>query len=356
MEVIPWSGAFSGGGVATRDDRSDRAHGCASPGRERSTPRYDRPNYYDIYLLRVRVVVFLSFSNKGSVCMSAQLLDGKALAATVKLEVAQQISELVSQGKDSPCLAVILVGQDSASEVYVRNKRQSCEAVGIRSVAYDLPEDTGEDKLLQLIDTLNADSAVHGILVQLPLPKHIHSHAVIERINPDKDVDGFHPYNLGRLAQNRPHLQPCTPFGIMTLLRRHDIHLKGINAVMVGASNIVGRPMALELLAAGATVTVCHRFTKNLHDHVSRAELLIVAIGKQHVIQSDWIRNGAVVVDVGIHRLADGSISGDIEFITAKERASWITPVPGGVGPMTVAMLMQNTLVAARIVYAHTSS
>ncbi|MGC8732353.1 MAG: bifunctional methylenetetrahydrofolate dehydrogenase/methenyltetrahydrofolate cyclohydrolase FolD, partial [Halothiobacillaceae bacterium] len=245
-----------------------------------------------------------------------------------------------------PGLAVIQVGDDPASKVYVGNKRRACERTGIRSVAHDLPAATSQEALLGLIDTLNADASIDGILVQLPLPGHIDAEAVIERIHPDKDVDGFHPYNVGRLAQRIPRLRPCTPYGVMRLLQSAGVNPKGMEAVIVGASNIVGRPMALELLLAGATVTVTHRFTRDLAAHVGRAELLVVAAGKPGLVKGEWVRPGAVVIDVGINRLADGRLVGDVEFDAATERAGHITPVPGGVGPMTVAMLMQNTLEA----------
>ncbi len=280
--------------------------------------------------------------------MTAQILDGKACAQHVKAGIAQQVASRIDQGLRAPGLAVVLVGDDPASEIYVRNKRRACEAVGFFSIAHNLPSTVSQDDLLTLIDEFNADARIDGILVQLPLPEHIDDNLVVERINPAKDVDGFHPYTIGRLTQRRPLLRPCTPHGIITLLRHNKLDVKGKHAVMVGASNIVGRPMTLELLLEGATTTTCHRFTQDLAKHVSDAELLIVAIGKTGIIQSEWISEGTIVVDVGMNRLADGSLRGDVEFDTAKERASWITPVPGGVGPMTVAMLMHNTLLAAQ--------
>lgn len=278
--------------------------------------------------------------------MPAQLIDGKHVAEEVLAAVREGVEKLRVQGRRVPGLAVIQVGDDPASKVYVGNKRRACERTGIHSVAYDLPASTSEEALLGLIDALNADPAIDGILVQLPLPAHIDASAVIERIHPDKDVDGFHPYNVGRLAQRIPRLRPCTPYGVMRLLQAIGVKPKGMEAVVVGASNIVGRPMALELLLAGATVTVTHRFTQDLAAHVSRAELLVVAAGKPGLVKGAWIRPGAVVIDVGINRLDDGRLVGDVEFEVAKGRASFITPVPGGVGPMTVAMLMQNTLEA----------
>jgi methylenetetrahydrofolate dehydrogenase (NADP+) / methenyltetrahydrofolate cyclohydrolase len=282
--------------------------------------------------------------------MTARLIDGRQLAGTVKSEVRGDIEALTAAGGRRPGLAVIKVGEDAASAVYVRNKRRACEEVGIRSLAYDLPEDTAESRLLALIDALNHDPAVDGILVQLPLPEQISRTAVIERINPAKDVDGFHPYNIGRLAQRIPVMRPCTPYGVIRLLQHigAPFNFKGQNAVVVGASNIVGRPMSLELLLTGATATVCHRFTVDLREHVSRADILIVAAGKPGLIPGEWVRPGSIVIDVGMNRLPDGHLVGDVEFPAARERAAWITPVPGGVGPMTVAMLMHNTLQAAR--------
>jgi methylenetetrahydrofolate dehydrogenase (NADP+) / methenyltetrahydrofolate cyclohydrolase len=282
--------------------------------------------------------------------MVAQLIDGKQLAGAVEADVHIGIQALMASGGRRPGLAVIKVGEDAASAVYVRNKRRACEEVGIRSLAYDLPGDTAESRLLALIDALNHDPAVDGILVQLPLPEQISRTAVIERINPAKDVDGFHPYNIGRLAQRIPVMRPCTPYGVIRLLQHigAPFNFKGQNAVVVGASNIVGRPMALELLLTGATATVCHRFTVDLREHVSRADILIVAAGKPGLIPGEWVRPGSIVIDVGMNRLPDGHLVGDVEFPAARERAAWITPVPGGVGPMTVAMLMHNTLQAAR--------
>lgn len=276
--------------------------------------------------------------------MAAQLLNGKAIAENLLGGLKQRIDQRTAEGKRIPCLAVILVGDSPASTIYVANKRRSCELAGMRSLAYNLPADTSEADLLRLIADLNADGSVDGILVQLPLPAQIDAERVIEAINPAKDVDGFHPYNVGRLALRMPLLRPCTPHGVMTMLETLNINLKGLNAVVVGASNIVGRPMSLELLLAGCTVTTCHRFTRDLRSIVAGADLVVVAVGKPGFIKGEWIREGAIVIDVGINRLENGKICGDVEFDEARKRAGWITPVPGGVGPMTVATLMENTL------------
>jgi methylenetetrahydrofolate dehydrogenase (NADP+)/methenyltetrahydrofolate cyclohydrolase len=280
--------------------------------------------------------------------MAGQIIDGKAIAADIRREVREASDRLAAQGKRRPGLAVVLVGDDPASHVYVRNKRAACEECGFVSVSHDLPHSATQTELLSLIERLNADDAIDGILVQVPLPDHIDERAVIEAIAPAKDVDGFHPYNVGRLALRNPLMRPCTPYGVIRLLERCGINPKGMRSVVVGASNLVGRPMALELLLAGATVTVCHRFTQDLRAHVESAELLIVAVGKPGLIPGEWIRPGAVVVDVGINRMPDGKLCGDVQFDVALERASWITPVPGGVGPMTVAILMKNTLESAQ--------
>lgn len=279
--------------------------------------------------------------------MSAQIIDGKAIAAQLRRDIKRRVDERMAKGLRAPGLAVILVGQDPASRVYVGSKRKGCEEVGIKSISHDLPAETTEEALLSLIDELNADPEVDGILVQLPLPGHINAEAVIERINPDKDVDGFHPYNIGRLALRIPVLRPCTPRGIMTLLESTGQPIKGQDAVIVGASNIVGRPMGLELLLAGCTVTTCHRFTKDTSSHVARADIVVVAVGKPGLVKGEWIKPGAIVIDVGINRLEDGRLVGDVEYEQACERAGWITPVPGGVGPMTVATLLQNTVDSA---------
>ena len=279
--------------------------------------------------------------------MAARLLDGKQIASEVRAGVATRVAERIAAGRRVPGLAVIQVGEDPASSVYVGSKRRACAEVGFHSESHDLPDTTSQAELLALIDRLNGDPAVDGILVQLPLPAAIDADAVIERIDPAKDVDGFHPYNIGRLALRSPQLRPCTPRGIMSLLGRTGIELAGLDAVVVGQSNIVGRPMALELLAARCTVTVCHSRTRDLADKVSRADIVVTAVGKPAFVPGDWIRDGAVVIDVGINRLDDGRLVGDVDFDAARERAAWITPVPGGVGPMTVATLLENTADAA---------
>ncbi|PLK58728.1 bifunctional methylenetetrahydrofolate dehydrogenase/methenyltetrahydrofolate cyclohydrolase [Candidatus Palibaumannia cicadellinicola] len=278
--------------------------------------------------------------------MVAQIIDGKKVAQQIKKEVAQQVQVRLQAGKIVPCLAVILVGCDSASQIYVANKRKACEDIGLISLLYDLPNTVSETELLVLIDQLNVDHRVDGILVQLPLPVGIDNIRVLERIAPYKDVDGFHPYNVGRLCQRAPLLRPCTPRGIITLLERYNINTVGLNAVVVGASNIVGRPMGMELLLAGCTVTITHRFTRNLPQYITNADLLVVAVGKAGFIPGSWIKPGAVVIDVGINCLDSGKVVGDVDFVCAVERAAYITPVPGGVGPMTVATLIQNTLQA----------
>ena len=279
--------------------------------------------------------------------MSAQIIDGKGLANDIKDQLKQRVEKRQAQGLRIPGLAVIKIGSDPASEVYVRNKRNACQQVGIISIAHDLPVETTQEALLSLIDDLNMDESIDGILVQLPVPEHINPETIIERIHPDKDVDGFHPYNIGRLALRVPVLRPCTPRGIMTLLESTGETIKGKDVCIVGASNIVGRPMGLELLLAGCTVTTCHRFTKNLAAHIGRADILIVAVGKPGLVKSEWIKENAIIIDVGINRLDNGKLVGDIDFDTAKDRAGHITPVPGGVGPMTVATLLQNTVDAA---------
>lgn len=280
--------------------------------------------------------------------MPANILDGKATASRVRARVAEEVTALTSQGIRPPGLAVILVGTDPASEVYVGSKRRACDEVGFKSVSYDLPSSTKEAQLLTLIDDLNDDASIDGILVQLPLPEHINADTVVERIRPDKDVDGFHPFNAGRLVQRRPMLESCTPKGIMTLLRETGVDLRGQEALVVGASNHVGRPMVLELLLAGCTTTCAHRFTVDLEKHVRRADILVAAVGRPGLIRGDWIKEGAIVIDVGISRTDDGNLTGDVDFELASEKAAWITPVPGGVGPMTVATLMENTLIATK--------
>ena len=279
--------------------------------------------------------------------MTAQLIDGKAIAASLRQQIAHRVAERRQQGLRAPGLAVILVGSDPASQVYVSHKRKDCEEVGFVSQAYDLPATTGQDELMGLIDRLNDEPSIDGILVQLPLPEHLDASLLLERIRPDKDVDGFHPYNIGRLAQRMPLLRPCTPKGIMTLLQSTGVDLYGMHAVVVGASNIVGRPMAMELLLAGCTVTVTHRFTKDLPMHVGQADIVVVAAGKPGLVHGEWIKPGAIVIDVGINRQTDGKLIGDVVYETALPRAGWITPVPGGVGPMTRACLLENTLHAA---------
>src|SRR3990167_3560285 len=292
-------------------------------------------------------VLFPSFFYGQPSAMTAQLIDGKAIAASLRQQIAQRVAERRQQGLRAPGLAVILVGSDPASQVYVSHKRKDCEEVGFVSQAYDLPATTGQAELMALIDRLNDEPSIDGILVQLPLPEHLDASLLLERIRPDKDVDGFHPYNIGRLAQRMPLLRPCTPKGIMTLLQSTGVDLYGMHAVVVGASNIVGRPMAMELLLAGCTVTVTHRFTKDLPMHVGQADIVVVAAGKPGLVKGEWIKKGSIVIDVGINRTADGKLIGDVEFEVARERAGWITPVPGGVGPMTRACLLENTLHAA---------
>ncbi len=279
--------------------------------------------------------------------MTAKIINGKAIASRLTDAIAQKVSLRLKQGLRQPGLAVILIGDDPASQIYVRKKRRDCEQAGFHSVGYDLPISTQESELLELISTLNKDSRIDGILVQLPLPNHISTENIVESICPDKDVDGFHPYNIGRLIQRMPVLRPCTPKGVMTLLETTGEAIRGKNAVIVGASNIVGRPMTMELLLAGCTTTTAHRFTDNLAREVSRADILVASVGKPKLIKGEWIKSGAIVIDIGINRMPNGKLAGDIDFDTAKERASWITPVPGGVGPMTVATLLENTLYAA---------
>lgn len=277
--------------------------------------------------------------------MVANIISGTAVAAKIKTNIAETIKQKLAEGKRAPGLAVVLVGSDPASQVYVGSKRKTCQELGILSKSYDLPKETDEKTLLALIEQLNQDETIDGILVQLPLPPQIDSTKVIEAIRPDKDVDGFHPYNVGRLCQRIPTLRSCTPYGVMKLLEEINLDLYGKHAVIVGASNIVGRPMALELLLGGCTVTVTHRFTQDLASHIRQADILVVAVGKPEFIKGEWVKEGAVVIDVGINRLND-KLVGDVEYSVASERAAYITPVPGGVGPMTVAMLMQNTLQA----------
>jgi len=281
--------------------------------------------------------------------MTAKILDGRAIATEVKQNVAKQVKARQEKGLSTPGLEVILVGNNPASATYVQHKQKASKDAGLRSHVHQLPEDAQQKDIEALIDQCNKNPDVHGILLQLPLPPHIQADELLERIHPDKDVDGFHPYNLGRLSQRRPRLRPCTPHGIMTLLKTASEDISGKHAVVVGASNIVGRPMALELLLAKCTVTVCHRFTKDLAKHIQAADILIAATGKPGIIKSEWINSNAIVIDVGFSRLENGTITGDIEFDSANQHAAWITPVPGGVGPMTVATLLENTLQAAEL-------
>lgn len=283
--------------------------------------------------------------------MSAKLINGKEIAAGVRQQVAAGVEARTQQGLRAPGLAVVLVGEDPASHVYVGNKRKACDQAGILSLSYDLPADTSQEALEALIDELNENPTVDGILVQLPLPKHLDADPILVKIRPDKDVDGFHPYNIGRLMQRKPTLRPCTPAGIITLLDSINTPYKGQHAVIVGASNIVGRPMSMELLLKGATTTVCHRFTPNLEKFVGEADILIAAAGKPNLINGQWVKPGATVIDVGINRMDDGKLRGDVDFNAAAERAAYITPVPGGVGPMTIATLLQNTLYAADVLH-----
>ncbi len=278
--------------------------------------------------------------------MTAQILDGKSLSERIVDELRQRVEALISEGKRVPTLAVILVGDDPASSIYVRNKKRACERAGVQSVSHDLPSTTTQAELLALIDQLNDEVSVDGILVQMPLPPQIEPETVIERIHPDKDVDGFHPYNIGRLAVRMPTLRSCTPMGVMTLLKTVHADMRGLNALVVGASNHVGRPMGLELLMAGCTVTTANSQTRNLPVLTLQADIVVVAVGRPNLVKGEWIKEGATVADVGINRLPDGRICGDVEFAVAADRAAWITPVPGGVGPMTVASLLENTLQA----------
>ena len=281
--------------------------------------------------------------------MTARILDGKAIAEKLVGEVRAKVEARLAAGKAAPGLAVVLIGENAASQVYVRNKRKTTDRVGMQSYAYDLPATVDEAEVLALVDTLNQDPAVNGILVQLPLPPQIDPERVIERLDPRKDVDGFHPYNIGRLVVKLPTLRPCTPYGCMRLLAETGANLVGKHAVVIGQSNIVGRPMALELLMARCTVTICHSATRDLPGLVRQADIVVAAIGKARFVPGEWIQEGAIVIDVGINRTADGKLCGDVDFDSAKERASWITPVPGGVGPMTIATLLANTLRATEL-------
>lgn len=281
--------------------------------------------------------------------MTATLIDGKSIAAEIRQEIKTRVSKLAQNGQRAPGIAVILVGEDPASHIYVGHKKQACSDVGFHSESQTLSVDTSQQALLDLIDKYNQDPAIDGILVQLPLPAHIDTETVIERIHPEKDVDGFHPYNIGRLTVRMPKLRSCTPYGVIQLLNAIGESYKGRHAVIVGASNHVGRPMCMELLLAGATTTVCHRFTADLETQVGRADILVVAVGKPGIVKGKWIKPGATVIDIGINRLENGKLAGDVDFAAAQERAAFITPVPGGVGPMTVAILMKNTLLAYQL-------
>lgn len=281
--------------------------------------------------------------------MSAQILDGKSISADIRAAIKAKVETIRSAGGRSPGLAVILVGENPASQVYVRNKSSACAEVGFRSEMHALPPTASQSALMDLIDRLNADPRIDGILVQLPLPDQIDETAVIERILPTKDVDGFHPYNVGRLALRMPLLRSCTPKGVMTMLERTGRTLAGLDAVVIGQSNIVGRPMALELLAARCTVTICHSKTRDLAEKARGADILVAAVGRARFVPGDWVKEGAILIDVGINRGEDGKLVGDADFATCSRRASWITPVPGGVGPMTIASLLENTLLAAEL-------
>lgn len=281
--------------------------------------------------------------------MDASIIDGKQVATELKNKIKHDVAERILRGYQTPGLAVVIVGEDPASLIYVNSKRRACAEVGFNSYHHNLPVDTAEEKLLSLIDQLNESRDVHGILVQLPLPKHINTQNIIERIHPYKDVDGFHPYNLGRLAQGSPQLRPCTPYGVMKLLEYYQLSVIGKHAVIIGASNIVGRPMALELLKAKATITICHSQTHNLEQHVRIADILVVATGVSEVVKIDWLHSKQIIIDVGMHRREDGTLHGDIAFGDARKKVAWITPVPGGVGPMTIAMLLENTFYASTL-------
>ncbi len=282
--------------------------------------------------------------------MTALIINGKELAALKKEDMKQRVDAHINKGYRAPGLAVILVGSDPTSSIYVANKRKACDEIGITSYSYNLAAQTSQDELLQLITQLNNSAEIDGILVQLPLPSHINTSLIIEQITPAKDVDGFHPYNLGRLAQRNPLLRPCTPLGIINLLQHYKIDVQGKHAVIVGASNIVGRPMGLELLHVGATITVCHRLTQKLDQLIQMADIIIVATGVIDVIKTQWLQSHQIVIDVGIHRLENGQLRGDVDFRQAKNHVAYITPVPGGVGPMTIVSLLENTLLAAGVI------
>ena len=273
-----------------------------------------------------------------------QLIDGKSLAKKVQSSVASEVEQLKQEKNIVPGLAVILIGDDPASHAYVKMKAKACENVGFYSITHSMPDTISQDEIIATIKMMNDNPRIDGILVQLPLPKHVDTDKILEVIDPKKDVDGFHAYNVGRLVSGLDSFVACTPLGVMKMFEEYKIDLKGKDVCVVGASNIVGRPMGLELLLAGCTVTTCHRFTRNLEEHVRRADILVVAVGKPGLVNSEWIKQGAIVIDVGINRLDDGRLVGDIDFDTAKDKAGYITPVPGGVGPMTITMLMKNTL------------
>ena len=281
--------------------------------------------------------------------MSAKILDGKAVAENLLQDLKKEIDVRSKKGIRSPSLAVVLIGSNPASSIYVKNKRLACEKIGVKSIAYDLPNETSEKELLTLIETLNNDASIDGILVQSPLPAHINNEVIFENISPHKDVDGFHPKNIGLLAIKQPQLRSCTPYGVMKLIEATQLPIQGLDAIVVGSSNHVGRPMALELLLAGCTVTMCNRYTQKLQQKIELADIVVAAAGIPDMIKGSWIKPGAIVIDIGINRLESGKIIGDIEFDIAKTRAGFITPVPGGVGPMTVATLMENTLLAQKL-------
>ena len=281
--------------------------------------------------------------------MSAKIIDGKAVAENLLQDLKKEIGMRSKEGIRNPSLAVVLIGSNPASSIYVKNKRLACEKIGVKSIAYDLPNETSEKELITLIETLNNDTNIDGILVQSPLPVHINNDVIFETISPHKDVDGFHPKNIGLLAIRQPQLRSCTPFGVMKLIEATELSTRGLDAIVVGASNHVGRPMALELLLAGCTVTLCHRYTQHLQQKIELADIVVAAVGRPGMIKGSWIKPGAIVIDIGINRLESGKIVGDVEFDIAKTRAGFITPVPGGVGPMTVATLMENTLLAQKL-------
>ena len=281
--------------------------------------------------------------------MSAKIIDGKAIAEDLLQDLKKEIDVRSKKGIRNPSLAVVLIGSNPASSIYVKNKRLACEKIGVKSIAYDLPNETSEKELLTLIETLNNDTSIDGILVQSPLPSHINNDVIFENISPLKDVDGFHPKNIGLLAIKQPQLRSCTPYGVMKLIKATQLAIQGLDAIVVGSSNHVGRPMALELLLGGCTVTICNRYTQKLQQKIELADIVVAAAGIPDMIKGSWIKPGAIAIDIGINRLESGKIIGDIEFDIAKTRAGFITPVPGGVGPMTVATLMENTLLAQKL-------